>query len=78
MEMYPDRVYSKPEFAALPPYMCCGADFTLIPSCDEPVGLVAVEFSRKGALGVGSRLGGLSLMPIWVSVLLLSRRGGDS
>ncbi|KAI6005611.1 glycoside hydrolase family 13/glycosyltransferase family 5 protein [Pisolithus albus] len=42
-----------------------GADFALIPSRDEPFGLVAVEFGRKGALGVGSRLGGLGLMPGW-------------
>lgn len=65
MEMYPDRVYSKPEFTALPPYIFSGADFALIPSRDEPFGLVAVEFGRKGALGVGSRLGGLGLMPGW-------------
>jgi len=68
MEMYPDRVFSKPEFTALPPYLFSGADFALIPSRDEPFGLVAVEFGRKGALGVGSRLGGLGLMPGWVSV----------
>jgi alpha-1,3-glucan synthase len=67
MELYPDRVYSKPEFTALPPYLFSGADFALIPSRDEPFGLVAVEFGRKGALGVGSRLGGLGLMPGWVS-----------
>ena len=67
MEMFPDRVYSKPEFTALPPYLFSGADFALIPSRDEPFGLVAVEFGRKGALGVGSRLGGLGLMPGWVS-----------
>ncbi|KAJ4474841.1 modular protein with glycoside hydrolase family 13 and glycosyltransferase family 5 domains [Lentinula aciculospora] len=65
MEMYPGRVYSKPEFTALPPYLFSGADFALIPSRDEPFGLVAVEFGRKGALGVGSRLGGLGLMPGW-------------
>ncbi|EJD02308.1 modular protein with glycoside hydrolase family 13 and glycosyltransferase family 5 domains [Fomitiporia mediterranea MF3/22] len=65
MEIYPDRVYSKPEFTALPPYLFSGADFALIPSRDEPFGLVAVEFGRKGALGVGSRLGGLGLMPGW-------------
>ena len=68
-EIYPDRVYPKPEFTALPPYLFSGADFALIPSRDEPFGLVAVEFGRKGALGVGSRLGGLGLMPGWVSVL---------
>ena len=72
MEMYPDRVYSKPEFTALPPYLFSGADFALIPSRDEPFGLVAVEFGRKGALGVGSRLGGLGLMPGWVSIITLS------
>ncbi|KAJ3818641.1 glycoside hydrolase family 13 and glycosyltransferase family 5 protein [Lentinula raphanica] len=63
--LYPSRVYSKPEFTALPPYLFSGADFALIPSRDEPFGLVAVEFGRKGALGVGSRLGGLGLMPGW-------------
>jgi alpha-1,3-glucan synthase len=66
MELYPERVYSRPEFTALPPYLFSGADFALIPSRDEPFGLVAVEFGRKGALGVGSRLGGLGLMPGWV------------
>ena len=71
MELYPDRVYSKPEFTALPPYLFSGADFALIPSRDEPFGLVAVEFGRKGALGVGSRLGGLGLMPGWVRVASL-------
>jgi hypothetical protein len=70
MDLYPDRVYSKPEFTALPPYLFSGADFALIPSRDEPFGLVAVEFGRKGALGVGSRLGGLGLMPGWVSLLV--------
>ncbi|KIL69786.1 glycosyltransferase family 5 protein [Amanita muscaria Koide BX008] len=65
MEIYPDRVFSKPEFTVLPPYLFSGADFALIPSRDEPFGLVAVEFGRKGALGVGSRLGGLGLMPGW-------------
>src|SRR6266478_8877726 len=69
MEMYPDRVFSKPEFTALPPYPFSGANSALIPSRDEPFGLVAVEFGRKGALGVGSRLGGLGLMPGWVSEL---------
>lgn len=70
MELYPDRVFSKPEFTALPPYLFSGADFALIPSRDEPFGLVAVEFGRKGALGVGSRLGGLGLMPGWVCCFL--------
>ncbi|KAF7338273.1 Modular protein with glycoside hydrolase family 13 and glycosyltransferase family 5 domains [Mycena venus] len=54
-----------PNSQPCPPYLFSGADFALIPSRDEPFGLVAVEFGRKGALGVGSRLGGLGLMPGW-------------
>jgi len=65
MEKYPGRVYSKPEFTALPPFIFTGAEFALIPSRDEPFGLVAVEFGRKGALGVGARVGGLGQMPGW-------------
>ena len=38
VELYPDRIYSKPEFTALPPYLFSGADFALIPSRDEPFG----------------------------------------
>jgi len=72
VELYPYCVYLKPEFTALPPYLFSRADFALIPSCDEPFGLVAVEFGRKSALGVGSRLGGLGLMPGWVSILSAS------
>jgi len=62
---FPGRVFSKPEFTALPPCIFSGAEFALIPSRDEPFGLVAVEFGRKGALGVGSKVGGLGLMPGW-------------
>ncbi|KAJ5580345.1 uncharacterized protein N7459_006330 [Penicillium hispanicum] len=65
MQMFPGRVFSKPEFTVLPPYVFSGADFALIPSRDEPFGLVAVEFGRKGALGIGSRIGGLGQMPGW-------------
>ena len=65
MKQYPGRVFSKPEFTVLPPYIFSGAEFTLIPSRDEPFGLVAVEFGRKGALGVGARVGGLGQMPGW-------------
>ena len=69
MERYPKRVYSKPEFTSLPPYIFSGAEFALIPSRDEPFGLVAVEFGRKGALGVGARVGGLGQMPgFWYTV----------
>jgi hypothetical protein len=69
MERFPDKVYSKPEFTALPPYIFSGAEFALIPSRDEPFGLVAVEFGRKGydespltccSVGVPSTLTGLS------------------
>ncbi|SMQ48893.1 unnamed protein product [Zymoseptoria tritici ST99CH_3D7] len=65
MQKYPGRVYSKPEFTALPPFIFSGAEFACIPSRDEPFGLVAVEFGRKGALGVGARVGGLGQMPGW-------------
>lgn len=65
MKKYPGRVYSKPEFTQLPPFIFTGAEFALIPSRDEPFGLVAVEFGRKGALGVGARVGGLGQMPGW-------------
>lgn len=65
MELYPNRVCSKPVFTALPPFIFSGAEFALIPSRDEPFGLVAVEFGRKGALGVGARVGGLGQMPGW-------------
>lgn len=65
MKLYPGRVFSKPEFTALPPFIFSGAEFALIPSRDEPFGLVAVEFGRKGALGIGARVGGLGQMPGW-------------
>ena len=65
MQLYPGRVCSKPVFTALPPYIFSGAEFALIPSRDEPFGLVAVEFGRKGALGIGARVGGLGQMPGW-------------
>ena len=61
-----EKVFSKSKFPALPPFLFSGADLILIPSRDELFGLVAVEFGRKGALGVGSRPGGLGLMPGWV------------
>ncbi len=54
MQVYPGRVFSQPEFTALPPYIFSGADFALMPSRDEPFGLVAVEFGRKGVLCVGT------------------------
>ena len=65
MSKYPRRVYSRPEFVALPPFFHSGVEFGLMPSRDEPFGLVAVEFGRKGALCVGSRVGGLGSMPGW-------------
>lgn len=57
MKVYPGRVFSNPEFMALPPYVFSGADFALMPSRDEPFGLVAVEFGRKGVLCVGESSG---------------------
>ena len=50
IEMYPNRAYSKPEFTAPLSYLFSESDFTLIPSRDEPFGLVVVESGRRGAL----------------------------
>ncbi|KAK0731957.1 alpha amylase [Lasiosphaeris hirsuta] len=61
--MFPGRVFHRAEFTALPPFIFGGAEFALIPSRDEPFGLVAVESGRQGALGVGARVGGLGQMP---------------
>ncbi|KAJ1560988.1 Cell wall alpha-1,3-glucan synthase ags1, partial [Cladochytrium tenue] len=65
MQEYPGRLFSKPEFTQIPPEIFSATDFVLIPSRDEPFGLVSVEFGRKGALGIGSLLGGLGKMPGW-------------
>ncbi|KAG9855552.1 alpha-1,3-glucan synthase, partial [Aureobasidium melanogenum] len=65
MKKYPGRVYSKPQFVYIPPFVHEGAEWALIPSRDEPFGLVSVEFGRKGALGIGARVGGLGQMPGW-------------
>ena len=42
-ELYPSLVYSKPESTAIPSYLFSGAYLVLIPSRDEPFGLVAVN-----------------------------------
>ncbi|KAI4719930.1 alpha-1,3-glucan synthase [Aureobasidium sp. EXF-10727] len=65
MKKYPGRVYSKPMFVYVPPFVHAGCEWALIPSRDEPFGLVSVEFGRKGALGIGARVGGLGQMPGW-------------
>lgn len=65
VQRFPGCVCFKPEFTILPPYIYAGADFVLLPSRDEPYGLVAVQFGRKGALGIGARVGGLGNMPGW-------------
>jgi alpha-1,3-glucan synthase len=62
---YPGRVYCKPEFTNIPECIYRAAEFVLIPSRDEPFGLVAVEFGRKGVLGIGSYVGGLGTMGGW-------------
>jgi alpha-1,3-glucan synthase len=72
MKKYPGRVCSKPQFTQLPPFIFGGAEFALIPSRDEPFGLVAVEFGRKGALGIGARVGGLGQMPGWWWVIFMT------
>ena len=64
-EMYPGRLFTQPKFTAVPKFIFEASDFVLIPSRDEPFGLVAVEFGRAGALGIGSFVGGLGSMPGW-------------
>jgi alpha-1,3-glucan synthase len=64
-QLFPGRLFSKPEFTAVPEYVIHACDFVLIPSRDEPFGLVAVEFGRSGALGIGAYVGGLGSMPGW-------------
>ncbi|KAI8924847.1 hypothetical protein BC831DRAFT_427395 [Entophlyctis helioformis] len=63
--LYPTRCFIRPEFTALPAHVFSGTDFVLLPSRDEPFGLVAVEFGRQGCLGIGSFVGGLGSMPGW-------------
>ncbi|KAL6710193.1 Cell wall alpha-1,3-glucan synthase ags1 [Coniothyrium glycines] len=64
-KQFPRRVCCIPEFTQLPPFIFGGADFVLIPSRDEPYGLVAAQFGRKGALAVGAQVGGLGKVPGW-------------
>ncbi|KAK3936421.1 hypothetical protein QBC46DRAFT_357497 [Diplogelasinospora grovesii] len=68
-DMFPGRVFFRAEFTFLPPFIFGGAEFALIPSRDEPFGLVAVESGRLGALGIGARVGGLGQMPgFWYTI----------
>ncbi|EKG13472.1 Glycosyl transferase family 1 [Macrophomina phaseolina MS6] len=62
---FPGRVCAIPHFVTPPLCLFRATEFVLIPSRDEPFGLVAVEFGRKGALGIGPRIGGLGQMPGW-------------
>ncbi|KAF2402249.1 hypothetical protein EJ06DRAFT_520290 [Trichodelitschia bisporula] len=77
MQLYPGRVFSKPEFTALLPYIFSGAEFALIPSRDELFGLVAVEFGWKGALGVRSRIGGLGQSQFLLLFLVINEALGS-
>jgi alpha-1,3-glucan synthase len=56
VQRYPGRVYSKPEFTALPPYIFSGPEFALLPDRDESGFLAPIEFGRKGALAIGARI----------------------
>ncbi|KAB2571997.1 Cell wall alpha-1,3-glucan synthase ags1 [Lasiodiplodia theobromae] len=62
---FPGRVFAKGEFITPPPFLFGAGEFVLIPSRDEPFGLVTIEFGRRGALGIGPRIGGLGQMPGW-------------
>lgn len=62
---HPGRVFAKGEFITPPPFLFGAGEFVLIPSRDEPFGLVTIEFGRRGALGIGPRIGGLGQMPGW-------------
>jgi alpha-1,3-glucan synthase len=65
MQLYPGRVCARTQFIPIPLFMQTGADFVLIPSRDEPFGLIQLEFGRKGALCIGPLIGGLGEMPGW-------------
>ncbi|KAI8902926.1 hypothetical protein BC833DRAFT_571187 [Globomyces pollinis-pini] len=64
-KIYPGRLVCKAEFTVIPMFVFEATDFVLIPSRDEPFGLVAVEFGQHGVLGIGSLVGGLGTMPGW-------------
>lgn len=75
MKKYPGRVYSKPQFVYIPPFVHLGAEWALIPSRDEPFGLVSVEFGRKGALGIGARVVSLlEVSRLWLVLAPVPRR----
>lgn len=65
MEKYPEKVFSKPEFTALPPSLFSGADFALIHLRDEPFGLVAIELVGKAPLVLAAGLGLLISCLVW-------------
>ena len=44
MDKYSGRVFFKPEFKALPPCLFSGVEFALMPSRNESIALVAVDF----------------------------------
>ncbi|RDW63463.1 hypothetical protein BP6252_11008 [Coleophoma cylindrospora] len=68
MVLYPNRVFSKPEFITCPPCLFSGSEFALIPSRYEPYGLAGIEFCRKGSLPIGAKIGGNGRTPgFWYS-----------
>lgn len=62
---HPGRVVAIPEFTKIPEFVFSGPDFSLIPSREEPFGLVAVEFALRSTLCLGSFVGGLGSVPGW-------------
>jgi len=60
---YKGRLYACCKFIAVPPALYLGADFCFMPSRDEPFGYVDIEFAWRGALSIGSAVGGLGKVP---------------
>ena len=77
---YPDRVYPKPELTSLPPFVFTGSEFGLLPARIEPIGLAAIEYGKRGVLGIGSRVGaqGQTVCSVSMNGALHSESGSNS
>lgn len=77
---YPDRVFPKPEFTWLPPFVFTGSEFGLLPARIEPIGLAAIEYGKRGVLGIGSRVGaqGQTVCSVSMNGVLHHESGSNS